>query len=94
MMDENLTVRVTLPGGSPDDFQVFWRGVPVGRIMKTTGYPVRDAQWTWVISLPGGKCGTGDSPADCEAGLRRAWKRILAGLTEADFQKASGYVQG
>jgi hypothetical protein len=69
-----------MPGACPDDFQVFWRSVPIGRIMKNTGYPARDAQLSWVISLPraGGDCGTGDTCADCEAQLRRALARIRA----------------
>lgn len=82
--DEILTVRGTMPGGCPDDFQVFWRGVPIGRIMKATGFPSRDTRWSWVISLPraGGRCGTGDTRADCEAKLRRALARIRARLTK------------
>jgi hypothetical protein len=83
---ESITVRVTFAGGCPDDYQVFWRSVPIGRIMKTTGYPTRDAQWSWVISLPreSGDCGTGDNLADCEAKLGRALARILARVTKDD----------
>ena len=70
----------------PDDYQVFWRSVPIGRIMKTTGYPNRDAKWSWVISLPreSGDCGTGDSLADCEVKLGRALARILGRVTKDD----------
>src|ERR1019366_2587814 len=78
--DETITVCVTFAGGCPDDYQVFWRSVPIGRIMKTTGYPTRDAQWSWVISLPreSGDWGTGDNLADCEAKLGRALARLRA----------------
>ena len=75
-----------LANGICDDYQVFWRSVLIGRIMKTTGYPTRDAQWSWVISLPreSGDCGTGDNLADCEAKLGRALARILARVTKDD----------
>ena len=81
--DETITVCVTFAGSCPDDYQVFWRSVPIGRIMRSTGYPTRDAQWSWVISLPreGGDCGTGDDLDDCKRQAIAAWLRIRARVT-------------
>jgi hypothetical protein len=88
--DENITLCVTFAGGCPDDFQVFWGSVPIGRIMKTTGYPTRDAQWSWCCNVPwlpslGGSCGHGDDLDDCTTKFMAVWIRIRARLTEADM---------
>ena len=41
--NESITVRVTFAGGCSDDYQVFWRSFPIGRIMNTAGYPTLDS---------------------------------------------------
>jgi len=40
--DETIALHVTVIGGAryPNDFTVFWRGLPIGRIMKSTS--IRD----------------------------------------------------
>jgi len=46
--DETIALHVTVIGGAryPNDFTVFWRGLPIGRIMKSTS--IRD---TTVLTL-------------------------------------------
>ena len=78
-------MHVTFADGCPDDYQVFWRGVSIGRIMKVTGYPIRDAQWSWVLNvngLPslGDDCGHGDDLDDCTTKFMAAWMRIKSRL--------------
>jgi len=65
-----LLNRVSMPRRLPS----LLAQLPIGRIMKTMGYPNRDAKWLWVISLPreSGDGGIGDNLADCEAGARVA----------------------
>jgi hypothetical protein len=97
--DELLTVRVTTPGGCPDDYQVIWRGVPIGRIMQATGFPSQDTRWSWgcnVYGLPslGGSSGHGDDLNDCKAMFMASWTRIRSRLTEADIAKAHGLMRG
>jgi hypothetical protein len=92
MTDENITVCVTLPGGCPDDYQIFWGSVSIGRIMKTTGYPTPDAQWSWAVNvnglpLLGGGCGHGGDLYDCKHQAIAVWMRIRSRLTEADIAK-------
>jgi hypothetical protein len=39
---DQLSLRLTLIGGetAPDDWQVIWDGIPIGRILKARGVPV------------------------------------------------------
>ena len=88
--NETIALRVTMIGGRPyvNDFTVFWRGMPIGRIMKTGA-----RRWWW-------GCNVGDRPAlvddsgdgndldDCKAKFLIAWTRIRAGLTNEDVAKA------
>jgi hypothetical protein len=39
--DETIALRVTVIGGKrhADDFEVIWRDLPIGRIMKRSGVP-------------------------------------------------------
>ena len=93
--DETITLRVTFAGGCPDDYQAFWGNVSIGRIMKTTGYPTCDGQWSWVLNVNGlpslGRgCGHGDDLDDCTTKFMAAWMRIRSRLTEPDIAKARG----
>jgi hypothetical protein len=83
-MPETLSLRPTLTGNvRNDDYQMIWRDLPVGRIMKISGVHSGGPQWWWGCTLPRrpmntGDHGTGDSLHDCEAALRVAWARIRA----------------
>ncbi len=52
---ESLTLRVTVIGGQrgADDFGVIWRGLPIGRIMRASGVPHDEQQWSWNCYLYG-----------------------------------------
>src|ERR1700682_2460178 len=45
--DETIALRATVVDGNgyPDDYQVVWRGLLIGRIMKATGSPNVAPQW-------------------------------------------------
>jgi hypothetical protein len=61
---ETIALRVTVIGGQhyADDYQVIWRGLPIGRIMKASGVPAHAPQWSWTCNVygkPGGASGNG-----------------------------------
>jgi hypothetical protein len=94
-MPETLTLRPTFIAGD-DDYQVFWRGLPVARIMRTGGVPSAGPLWWWGCTLPGrpltgGDHGTCESLDDCEAAFKVAWDGIRSGLTHADIAKLLQY---
>ncbi|MGB8603457.1 hypothetical protein [Bradyrhizobium sp.] len=96
MLDnETFVMRATKIGGKryPDDYTVWWRGLAIGRIMKSPGLPVHVDQWSWGCNVYGqpsldGDSGQGTSLEDCMASFKIAWKRIRAGLTDADVARA------
>lgn len=97
---ETLTLRLTVIGGirCPDDYQVIWRGMSIGRIMRASGVPSDKEQWSWncyVQGRPtrGGENGGGDSLDQCKQRFRVAWENIRAGLTDADIATAWEYVE-
>jgi hypothetical protein len=79
------------------DYQVIWRGLSVGRIMKSSGVPAHLAQWSWtsyVHGKPGaGANGNGTDLDDCKAKFKAAWAPIRAGLTEDDIASAREYAE-
>jgi hypothetical protein len=88
--DETIALRVTLIGGRPcpNDFTVFWRGMPIGRIMKTTS-----VHWWWGCNVYdhlslNDDSGNGIDLDDCKAKFLIAWTRIRAGLTNEDIAKS------
>jgi hypothetical protein len=96
--DETLTLRLTVIGGQrcADDYQVIWRGMSIGRIMRASGLPHDRPQWSWTCYLHGrptsaSDSGTGDGLDDCKAKFRAAWARIRAGLTDQDIAMAHRY---
>jgi hypothetical protein len=63
---EMIALRATVIDGNgyPDDYQVVWHGLSIGRIMKGTGSPNHAPQWWWECNaygrLPlGGESGAG-----------------------------------
>jgi hypothetical protein len=81
-----------------DDFEVIWRGLPIGRIMRPSGVPHDEQQWTGNAYLHGrpsrgNESGTDDDLADCKAQFREAWARIRAGITDADIARANQYAE-
>ena len=95
--DETIVLRDTVIGGHrrTDDFTVIWRGLPIGRIMKSSG----TRWWWWGCNVDGqlsldGDSGRGTDFDDCKAKFLIAWTRIRAGLTKDDIAKAYVMRQG
>ena len=93
---ESVALRPTVIDGKrqEDDYEVIWRGLPIGRIMKSPA----DPHWWWgcnVYGLPAGANdrGPGINFKDCQLRFKIAWTRIRAGLTEADIAVASRHAE-
>jgi hypothetical protein len=89
-VDETISLHVTVIGGAryPNDFTMFWRGIPIGRIKK-----VGARHWWWgcnVNDRPSldDDSGNGIDLDDCKAKFLIAWTRIRAELTKEDIAKA------
>jgi hypothetical protein len=52
---EFLSLRATVIAGQPyaDDFEVIWRGMSIGRIMRGAGAPHDKPQWSWSCHVHG-----------------------------------------
>lgn len=92
-----IALRPTVIGGirQDDDFEVVWRGIPVGRIMKQAGGP----HWWWACTVYGLPATANDRGAainykDCQVRFRLAWARIRPTLTEEIIQAATQHAQG
>jgi hypothetical protein len=50
---ETISLRVTLIGGErfADDYEVIWRGLVIGRILKQPGAPLGKSQWWYGCNL-------------------------------------------
>jgi len=91
--DETIALRDTEFGGhrQADDFTVIWRGLPIGRIMKS-GVSSR-SRWWWGCNVYGqpsldDDSGNGIDLDDCITKFMIAWARIHACLTDEDIAKA------
>ena len=89
---ETLTLRPTVIAGQryADDYQVRWRGLPVGRIMLGNGAPHDRPQWTWSCHVHGRPQGGDDRGSagdlvDAKAKFKEAWARIRASPTDQDI---------
>ena len=87
---ETIDFRATQIGGSRcvDDFTVFWRGLPIGRIMKVSG-----RRWWWGCNVydrvsRANDSGNGIDLDDCKAKFLVAWTRIRAELTNEEIARA------
>ena len=89
---ESVALRPTVIDGKrqEDDYEVIWRGMPIGRIMK----PPVDPHWWWACNVYGqppvaNDRGPGINFKDCQLRFKIAWTKIRAGLTEDDIAIAS-----
>ena len=92
-----IALRPTVIGGArqDDDYEVVWRGVMVGRIMKQADGP----HWWWACTIYGLSPTPNDrGPAinykDCQVRFRLAWARIRPTLTDETIQTATRHAQG
>jgi hypothetical protein len=93
--DDDLTLRPTLIGGDrfPDDYEVIWRGIAIGRILIQPGVPVGRANWFWGVSFPGrpqptSHRGNNTDLEDCKRRFKAVWSGIRSGLSDADIEAA------
>ena len=89
---ETVTLRATVVDGQvqADDYEVIWRGLPVGRIMKQLDSP----HWWWCCNLYGQPPAANDrGPAinfkDGQLRFKLAWTRTRAALTAEDIAVAT-----
>jgi hypothetical protein len=55
MPGDQLLLRPTVIGGdaAPDDYQVIWNGMPIGRILEQPGVLLGRPNWFWGVAFPG-----------------------------------------
>lgn len=95
MTDDQLRLRPTVIVGetAPDDYQVFWRDLPIGRILKQPGVPTGRPNWHWGVAFPGrpqppGHRGNCSDLEECKRRFKAVWAGIRSGLSEADCETA------
>jgi hypothetical protein len=88
---ESIVLRPAVANGQvlPDDYEVIWRGLTVGRMMKQPD----SAHWWWSCNVYGQPPTVGDrGPAinfkDSQLRFKLAWTKIRAALTEEDVAAA------
>jgi hypothetical protein len=98
MTDDDLQtigLRVVVDGvRRDDDFEVVWRGLPVGRILKQPDSP----HWSWGSNVYGQPASPGDrGPAinfkDCQVRFKLAWARIRPTLTQEAIAVAARHAE-
>ena len=82
---ETISLRHTMVDGvqQDDDYEVIWRGLPVGRIMRQQD----SRQWWWGCNVYGRPPASGDrGPAidfkDGQVRFKLAWGRLRPTLTD------------
>jgi hypothetical protein len=93
---DSVALRPTVIDGKrqEDDYEVIWRGLLIGRIVKPPG----DPHWWWSCNVYGqppaaSDRGPGINFKDCQLRFKIAWTRIRAGLTEEDVAIASRHAE-
>ena len=93
---ETIALRPAVVHGvrRDDDFEVVWRGLPIGRILKQPDNP----HWWWGCNVYGQPATPGDrGPAinfkDCQVRFKLAWARIRPTLTEEAIAIATQHAE-
>jgi hypothetical protein len=93
---ESVALRPTVVDGQrqEDDYEIIWRDMPIGRIMK----PPNGPHWWWACNLYGqppaaNDRGPGINFKDCQLRFKIAWTRIRAGLTEEGISIAARHAE-
>lgn len=88
---ESIVLRPVVASGDvvADDYEVIWRGLTIGRIMKQPD----SAHWWWSCNVYGQPSTANDrGPAinfkDSQLRFKLAWTKLRAALTEADIAAA------
>lgn len=94
---ETIALRPNVIDGvrHDDDYEVIWRGLPVGRILRAPDSP----HWWWSCNVYGQPPTPNDrGPAinfkDCQVRFKLAWVRIKTTLTEQDIAIAIKHALG
>jgi hypothetical protein len=71
----------------PDDWQVFWRGLPVGRILKQPGVPFGRPNWWWGVNFdqraqPAHHKGICADIEECKRRFKVAWSGVQATILD------------
>jgi len=93
---ESVALRAVMADGQPraDDYEVLWRGLSIGRIMKQADGP----HWWWSCNVFGQPSTANDrGPAinfkDSQLRFKLAWARIRPDLTEEAIALALHHAQ-
>ena len=93
---ETIALRPAVVDGvrRDDNFEVLWRGIPIGRILKQPD----SAHWWWGCNVYGQPATPGDrGPAinfkDCQVRFKLAWARIRPTLTEEAIAVATRHAE-
>jgi hypothetical protein len=78
----------------PDDYEVIWRGLTIGRMMKQAD----SAHWWWSCNVHGQPPTTNDRGLainfkDSQLRFKLAWTKIRAALTEDDIATALSHAE-
>jgi hypothetical protein len=91
--EEQLILRKTTFGDGhnyPDDWQVFWRGLPIGRILKQPGVPFGRPNWWWGVNFDqrpqqADHKGVCADIEECKRRFKVAWSAVRRTITDADI---------
>jgi PilZ domain len=93
---ESIALRAAIADGRPqaDDYEVIWRGVSIGRIMRQADSP----HWWWSCNVFGQPSAANDrGPAinfkDSQLRFKLAWTRIRPTITDAAIAAAVLHAQ-
>jgi len=93
---ESIVLRPVVANGQavPDDYEVIWRGLTIGRMMKQAD----SAHWWWSCNVHGQPPTANDrGPAinfkDSQLRFNLAWTKIRAALTEDDIAAALSHAE-
>lgn len=93
---ENTGLRPAVIDGvrQDDHYEVIWRGLTIGRILKQPG----NQHWWWGCNVYGqpptaDDRGSGINFKDCQVRFKLAWTRIRASLTEEDIAIATRHAE-
>jgi hypothetical protein len=94
---EAIALRPTVVDGvrQDDDYEVVWRGLPIGRILKQPDNP----HWWWGCNVYGqpptpNDRGSGINFKDCQVRFNLAWTRLRPLLTEEAIAIAARHAEG
>jgi hypothetical protein len=94
MDDKPLTLRKMIIDGKPfdDDFEVFWDGIPVGRILRQPGVPIGKPNVWWGVSFagrpqPASHRGIVATIDEGKAMFKLAWSAVRPTISEQDIAR-------